>query len=400
MRTIAAATILLVSLLTLPVRAKDGRAAKLIEEGVRNYRAHQYSQAVSSLEKATRMDPSSAEAFLQLGNAYYHRAFQNGLPEKADRDDSQNAVDAYQTALALGATGDLYPVYHALAQCQDALGRYAESLASLKQAAKSNPKNPLPFLYAARLRQRQGETEMSAKNFRQGVDRAHRLGMYPAFSRLVRSDPMFSSLLADPRNRALIEESPSPEEPVRLAALPVKETKTYRDSLKDSAIPTFRPKPTDPRDPGIFAEMDRAYADFENQNHAGAIARYREVLETDARQGVLDAVQRSLVLERIGTSYRLMGLTEEAAGSLEKSVAEMPQNASAHYQLALVYSMEGRVGDALTSLNRSLDNAASAPDLRKTLLLAKTDPELDSVRDNPRYREILKSHATSLQPKR
>ena len=45
------------------------------------------------------------------------------------------------------------------------------------------------------------------------------------------------------------------------------------------------------------------------------------------------------------------------------------------------------------ALDLSLRNAPNIADLRKTLILARTEPELDAMRDMPGFNRILDQHS-------
>ncbi|HVE12599.1 MAG TPA: tetratricopeptide repeat protein [Elusimicrobiota bacterium] len=403
-----------------PAPRSPAQARRLVAEGIRQTQARQYSTAIAGLEKAVKMDDSSAEAFARLGDAYYKRAYEGKSTAGADKDDAQSAVDAFRTSLALDPAGrsitDLYGVHHALAQCYDVLGRRDDALAVLKVAAFESPKNPMPNLYAASLRMRMGDTALAAANFETSVKRAYRVQKVPELARLVRSDSSFSDLLSLPANQATLRayegaaggtmSEAQAEERSRSARAATgtdqpaetgmrdavaSRSAQLRDSIKGQAA-AQRADPRTAGDPEVYQILDKANNAFAAQRMAEAANYYRATLEADSKRGSLDEVQRSLVLERLGTAYRQQGATTEAARVLEGAVEQMPQNASAHYQLALCYATDGQLAKSLTSLNKALDAAPTKADLRKFMLLARTDSELEGARDLPKFDEILRAH--------
>jgi len=385
---------------------RKSKAGRLIVGGLKEFKAQRYSAAINRFEKATRTDSTSANAFFHLGNAYYHRAFSGGAPENADKDDARNAVDAYETALAiderLTSVKDPFLLYHGLAQSYDALGRYPDALKAIRSATKASRRNPMPHLYGARIRYKMRDFEMSQKNFYYSVRRARRVRAYPALAQLIKTDPMFSSLLTIPQNKLILEVYDA----LHNGTLTEEEAKErirgyrpYRDAL--SNLPTrkpgsFRTPDSDPRDPEVVRRIEEAHLAFNHERYRQAISAYQDALSVDSQKGTLDLVQKSLILERIGASYLNLGLAGEAVRVLRHAVRTMPNNSAAHYQLALAYSVNGELGNALSSLNRALDNATTLPQLRKTLLLARTDSEFEPLKELTRYREIIKSHSRKL----
>lgn len=388
------------------------KVAKVLAQGRQAERAQQYSRAITIYERATRIDGSSAEAFLHLGNAYFSRAFVRGTGS-VDKDDAQGAVDAYETALGLDpklkSVSNPYTLYHGLSQCREALGHYEKALAALKGAAKSNPDNPMPHLYGARIRAKLGEGEKASANLYWSVRRAMKLNMYPQLSKLIRTDPMFSALMGQPRNKIIMESFDAvsrgamTEEQAKERIRAAGTAEDLRDAVRD--VPTLsgsRPKSIDVPsvDEAVMARIEDGHRAFEAGAYHDAAASYHAAISADKRRGTMDTVMRSIVYERLGASYRRLGHAGEASRVLAKAVESLPNNSSAHYEMALCMAIGGRPGESLSSLNRALDSAATVPQLRKTLIMAKTDPELAPVRDLPRFKLIVESHARKLSAKR
>lgn len=381
------------------------RAARLLAEGRQAERARQYSRAISLYEKATKLDPSSADAFFHLGNAYYARAYAVGTGDKADKDDSQAAADAYQTAAALDpkakAVRDPFTLYHSLAQSLETVGEYRKALEALKGASKHNPDNPMPHLYGARIRMKMSDPERATANLYWSIKRARKLNMYPQLARMIKADPRFSGLMSIPQSRVIVDSFDAVQsgaitedaavERIRLAG----EREGLRDAVSDRpSSRTSRPASMDApvTDPVVLQRIDDGHRAFEAGDFRQAVTDYQNALTADGPKGTMDAVLRSMVLERLGASYRHMGHAGEGIRVLTRAVETLPENSSAHYELALCFAAGGQPGAALSALNRALDTAGTLAQLRKTLLLSKTDPELASVREIPRYRLIIDSH--------
>src|SRR5581483_6460044 len=114
-----------------------------------------------------------------------------------------------------------------------------------------------------------------------------------------------------------------------------------------------------------------------------AIAAYAAAFQADRKKGTLETAERARILENAGTSYRQLGQTDDAVRLLKQAIQEDPGRAGAYYQLALAQSVAGRFQDALRALDKALASASTPAELRKTSLLARTDSELDPLRDLP-----------------
>ncbi|TPW18911.1 MAG: hypothetical protein FD126_3213, partial [Elusimicrobia bacterium] len=390
---------------------KSLKAARTLAEGRAAERAQQFSRAVALYEKATKQDPSSADAFFHLGNAYFGRAFQRA--DRADRDDAQAAVDAYETALGIDPTlksiRDPFLLYHGLSQSYETVGAYQKALGALKMASKNNPNNPMPHLYGARVRMKMGDTERASANLYWSVKRARALNMFPQLARMLREDAVFAGLMGIPQSKVILDSydavyrgaitEDQAKERIRNAA----EMGDMRDAVRD--VPnsrTSRPGSMDApvTDPVVLQRIDDGHRAFEAGNYQQAVTDYQSALTADGPKGTMDAVLRSMTLERLGSSYRHMGLAGEGVRALTRAIETLPENSAAHYELALCLAAGGRPGEALSALNRALDTAGTLAQLRKTLILSKTDPELASVRDIPRYRLIVESHERKMTARR
>lgn len=386
--------------------------AKLLAQGRQAERAQQYSRAVAVYERATRADPNSAEAFVHLGNGYFARAFQRGI-ESVDKDDAQSAVDAYETALGLDASlksvADPYILYHGLAQCQESLGHYEKSLQALKGATKASPNNPMPHLYGARVRYRMRDFKRASANLYWSVRRARKLNMYPQIARLIQKDAMFAGLMSLPANKVVMDsfdalhrgELTEAQAKERIRAFGASDD--FRDAVRDvPTSQTSRPRSLDRPtiNEAVISRVEEGHRAFDAGAFNEAVTAYRDALSLDAKKGTMDEVMKSLVFERLGSSYRQMGHAGEAARILARAVSVLPNNSSARYELALCLAAGGRPADALTELNGALDTAGTVAQLRKILILSKTDPDLNAVRDLPRFKAILDSHQSRLAARR
>jgi tetratricopeptide (TPR) repeat protein len=141
-------------------------------------------------------------SYFHLGYAHYQRGFSSGNPETADAQDASSAVSAYQTALAIdpGLASLDHPsrLYESLGLCYEALDLPEKAAAAYKQAIAVAPGNPLPSLYAARLRCARHELGPCEKNFDLAVKKAAENGRREKLLDLARGFRLFKPLFNSP----------------------------------------------------------------------------------------------------------------------------------------------------------------------------------------------------------
>ncbi len=381
------------------------KAGRTVVAGIQAMKEGNHSKAVVIFERAVKQDSRWSNAHFHLGNAYYHKAFAQGSPERADKDDASLAIDALETAIALDpkmqSIRQPHKLHHALGQCYEAIGRHDEALAAIKQAALTSPRNPMPFLYGARLRHKMRDYVMSTKNFYSSVMRAQRIRSYPQLSKLVRSSGLFVPLLSIPQNRLILDAMDAVSEGTLTLGEAKERIRTgdrsdMRDALADQPsasvqLPQVVRRPETRQDPDVLKAVELGHLAFNVRRYRESIKHYQAAFDLDHQRGTMDAVQKSLLLERIGASYRSLGLANESIRVLEEAVQTMPENSTAYYQLALAHASTGKSAEAMSFLKRSLETARSMAEMRKTLLLAKTDTEFESLYEKPRFAEIVKA---------
>ena len=257
----------------------------------------------------------------------------------------------------------------------------------------------MPPLYLAELELRRGSARSSAESLLEAVERARKAHTYAALSRLVRRHPQFAALAQAPRTVILLHDYDDVEKgvlPLAAARERAEDRFAMRDSLNDlprGAADRSRTRILAAGDKRVLGLIEDADDDFKWHKYRQALAGYRAAFEADRRRGTLTGAERARVLENAGVAYRKLGQTDDAVTMLRRSIQEVPRTSSAYYQLALAQSAAGRFLDALNALDQSLRNAPNTAELRKTLLLARTDAELDSMRDMPGFSQILDEHS-------
>lgn len=371
---------------TAPKLDKD--AARYMSLGLGNLERGEYSAAISSLSKAVRRQGSVSSYFL-LGWAHYQRGFKGGSVEGADKDDAQSAIDAFSMALSLDPKARELPdpsrLHFALAMCQEAVEDYDSAIDSYKNAFRAAPNKALIPLHAARLRFKMKDADKARNNLDIAHQKAAKHGQLRALQAAARKDPSFRVMLASPMHRRAL--GIVMEEDTMVASNDVASGE-MRDALRDQPA-----KAAPAQDPEVLDKVAQGNLEFKFRRFGAAIDAYQDALDLDAERQTLGSAQKAQVWEKIGTAYNKTGQSEMAIGALKKALHENPMNPSAHYQVALALAVSGKTQSALGALKESFSAAVNPADLRRFVLMSKTDVELEAVRDLPEFRATVGQYA-------
>jgi tetratricopeptide (TPR) repeat protein len=360
----------------------DKVAAHLMSEGLGDMNRGEISAAISLFTHAAQRQPS-VQAYFLLGWAHYQRGFKQGTVETADRDDAQSAIDAYEMALSrdpkLAALPDRSRLYFSLALCEEAAGSYERALNSYKMALQSAPEKALIPLNAARLRLKMKDPEKALSNVQMALIKSRSAGQEKALREIART-PAYAPLMADEQIRATLGVTDAE----MVAANDIK-GEELRDAVRDAPARAAPP----PQDSAVLDKISQADLDAKYRRYAEAVSGYQAALELDRRSRTLSTAQSASIEERIGAAENKVGRSDEAVAALRESLRLNPRDAEANYQLALAYAVAGKTATALRSVKDAFGCAASPSELRRYVLLAKTDQELAAVRDLPAFHAAL-----------
>ncbi|MBI4375677.1 MAG: tetratricopeptide repeat protein [Elusimicrobia bacterium] len=387
MRIVCAA--LLALALSLPAGAALSAAQIHIQAGVRHFDRGEFGLAIEQFGRSMRARGGSAAYFL-LGYSHFMRGFAGGSPENADRQDSTEAIAAFSLAVALDpelkAVTEPYRLYLSLALCHEALGASEKAIAAYSKAFELAPRNPLIPLYAARLRFSRNETDKSIANLNRALETARRNGKERELIDFISRHPMFSLMRRSRPHQELLRPSEQESETMVVQAESRADMFGLRDSVRSEAsVVAEFPK----RDKAVLDKLGEANVAFRSQRYADALEAYSKALVLNEASGVLGPGQVAFIHERMGTASYRLGLSQDAVSWLRRSVHSLPFNPSAYYQLALAYSVQGRFHEAMKALREALSTAPSVPELRKYMMLARTDGELEPLRDLPGFQSML-----------
>jgi tetratricopeptide (TPR) repeat protein len=355
---------------------------KLMSEGLGELQRGEYSAAITALNKAVRKQGSVSTYFL-LGWAHYQRGFKQGSVETADRDDAQSAIDAYGMAISmdpkLKELPDASRLYFSLALCDEAVQSYDKSLEAYKSALRLAPNKALIPLNAARLRLKMKDEDKAMSNVAMAMDKAQKTHREGALISAVQKDPAFALLLANRSMRRLLGVA-APKEGTMVATNADFRGEEMRDAVRDT------PRASAPaQDPKVLDKIASGDEEFKFRRYQNAVAAYDAALELNSKALTLTPSQIAGLYEKIGTAYNKVGESSQAILSLQKSLQQNPMNAGAHYQIAIAYAMDGKTAAGLHALKECFSSTGDPAELRRYVLLAKTDTELEAVRDLPGF---------------
>lgn len=322
---------------------------------------------------------NTASSYFRIGWEHYQRGFRQGAPETADRDEAQAAVAAYAMAIAtdpkLSGLPDASRLYFSLALCQEALGDYEAAMTSYKAALQAAPGKAVIAAHAARLRLKMKDSQQAVTDLQMAIEKARANGQEDALLTALREEPAFAALRADDVTGRMIGVAPRRAE---VAAVDVS-GEEMRDAISDA--PRSAPK----ADSGVLEKIAQANVEFRFRRYASAASAYHDALAMNQERLTLSPAQVAAVYEKIGTSYNKLGQAEQAIHFLRKALQQNPADASAHYQIALAYAMSGDNLRAVHALNEAFASASGKTELRRLVMMAKTDAELEAVRDLPGF---------------
>lgn len=384
-------------------KAKSSHAAAeakaLVKAGLSHLEDQNYDAAISNFSKATKEGAESATYFL-LGYAHYQRGFRAGAPETADKEDAMQTINAYAMAVTLDpeleTVSEPYRLYHSLALSYEAVQSYDKAIEAYKMAFQAAPENPLLPLYASRLRYRMGDMPKATDNLALSLKKAKATNKDKALVKMIKTNPLFSMLAGNPALRESTGDDS--EAPITIAQAAFTAGEEFRDSVRSApdnrtqmmaaALPAAHP--------AVMEQLASADEQFRFRRYSAAIDRYNEALKLDERVASLSQTQLAILYERMGTSYNKMGGSAQAVRALQRSLQQMPNNTAAHYQIALAYAVAGKTSESLRALTEAFTSAPSAGELKRYMLLAKTDVELEAVRDHQGYAGLMSQYSDRL----
>jgi serine/threonine protein kinase/tetratricopeptide (TPR) repeat protein len=311
-------------------------------------------RAITSFEAATRHDPEYARAWAALGGAYGLKGSFMSIQDLVLK-----AVEMEERALAIDP--DLSDAHMWLGSALLNLGRVDEAIASIRQALRLDPENGQAY---------------------QGLARAYWVGKgdfaaaIPQFQRAIELNPEagYSYLQLG----LLLSWEGRYEEAERVCRRAVELQDEYLSGNAGLQV--------------VGANARLGYVFYLQGRYQDAIREYERGLAFVASSDHALKERSSIELNaKLGSAYHRLGRTEDAnrffhraLKTFDTRLANGADDPFTRYYIACVLALRGEADRALESLERV---SAAFPSL--TAARARRDPDLDSLRGDPRFLSIL-----------
>jgi serine/threonine protein kinase/tetratricopeptide (TPR) repeat protein len=332
-------------------------AYEALTKGVLNVRVESHEaldRAAYLFERAVRLDPTYARAHLELGSAWANKAEYLTLPELHER-----ALASIRRAIELRP--GFVRAWRELGWVLVALGREDEGIEAIQRALELDAEDAGALGAMARAYfVGKAEFRRAAGFFERALARNPQGGWYAL--QLAHCYALLGDYAPGEATAAraveLQEASLSGQEKVRI----------------------------------IGAYMRRGHLAALQQRFGEAVEQFQR--ELAFLQRIDHALRSRIIIElhmRLGAAHRRLGDTEPAAAALEVARNAFEQRTRlgadepfTRYYAACVYALCGQTEEALACLEKA---ARMRP--RFTIARARTEPELESLRDEPRMRALL-----------
>ncbi len=310
-------------------------------------------RAIYLLEKASEIDPLYARAWAALGAAYDLKGSFLSIPEL-----SHKAIEFEKKAIELNPR--LSQAHQLLGGAYNSIGRYDEAIASIKQALRLDPDNSSAHMSLARAYWiGKGMIDEGIKELERAVSINPEAGYaYLQLGTLY--------VLTGKYERA--------ESACRKAVVLQEQFISGKQGLQVV---------------GAYARLGYVY--YRQGRYQEAIREYQREMEflSSSDHALRD---RSLIElnQKLGAAYLRSGSLEEAARyfkhalkKYEERVAKGADDPYTKYYVACLHALKGDADNAIKQLSDTMAHLGPLNALR-----ARTDPDFDSIRDDPRFVEI------------
>jgi len=303
-----------------------------------------------SLELASNIPIQKARPHTNLGIALM------------DHNRVDEAIPHFERAVELAP--NVPPVHRNLGRALYRQGRLDEAIEQYRHALALKPKEVEFILELGSLLEKKGDLAGATELYegaRDNVEAASALGRVLAQQgKHYEALGVFRKVLADNPDRA----------EVHLGMGNIYVMQGRIDEARSAYDEALRIKPDYTAARSNLGDLAMKAGDIE-----GAISHYEQALSKCAGPVSL--------LNRLAQAHAVQGDYARATGYLEKVRDLQPDNAEAHYNIACVLARQGKVDEALDSLELSLKKGFSD----RTQLL--TDPDLEPVRESTRFRRLV-----------
>jgi non-specific serine/threonine protein kinase len=321
---------------------------------LRNGSRDSLDRSIYFFEKAVELDPDYAAAYAALSAAYDLKGSFLGIPEL-----SVKAIDFAKKAIELSPR--LTHAHQFLGGAYSSAGRYDEAIESIKEAVRLEPNNAGAHASLGRAYWvgkgmiDEGITELEhaiAINPQGGYAYLQLVFLHTILGNYQRAEAVAKRAI-DLQERYI-----SGQEGLQVVGAHTRLGYCYyRQGRYDEAI----------------AEYNREVEFLASSDHA---LRDRSMIELD---------------QKLGAAYFRKGMTEEAETHLKRALKKFDERLGrgaadpfTKYYIACLYALRGDADNAIKYLSESLERLGTLNTIR-----AKTDPDFESLKDDPRFRGII-----------
>ena len=376
-----------------------GRATILLE---RPDVAGNLARAEALLREATKRDPKFALAWARLGDTYWEN-----YKSSVDSKWASEAVNATNMALTLDQRQP--EVWIALAKINEGTGRREAALSALNKALELQPTSDEAHQLMGQILQGMGRRDEAKEQYLQAIElrpdywRHHSMlggfyysiGSYPeaiaAFTRVTQLAPDnargFHNLgavyyrIGDSRNALTNYEK-------ALAINPRPETRSgignihYDEGRYEAALAAFLEAAKGSENDGVLrGNVGDAYARLGRVEQARQA--WREAVRLEQQTLAVNPNDAN-TLARIALWEAKSGDRAASEGHITRALAIGAGDAEVLYYAAVVRALAGDTERALASLEQAVKSGYSAQ-------LAAKDRDLDTIRETPRFRDLVRS---------
>jgi serine/threonine-protein kinase len=390
-----------------PVATADEAYLEGIGYSQRDDTAANLAKEIDALERATKADPNFTSAYVALSVAYQHnyrgtkdRQYLDRAREYAEKgisldDSSASAHAASGAVLSLGGDQEgairefrralaLDPVnveaLRQLAAAYDVSGRTVDAEATYRKAVDSRRSDWLTLAELGAFHYNHQQYAEAEKDYRAAVALApdnptHHRNLGGVYTALGRFPDTERELLKS------IELNPSSSAYSNLAAVYIYEAR-YRDAIYASQKALALLPPRIARAYSIWGNLGDAYRYTPDQAEKAADA-YRHAIDQIEQQLAFDPDNAGL-LASVAEYAAKMGDHKSALDAIGRAMRFAHGSRRVSFQAALVYEITGSRERALAALGDAIRGGYSLDEIAR-------EPELAELRQDPRYKQILKT---------
>ena len=289
-----------------------------------------YGEAITELKRAISLAPSSDDAYRRLGSAYLSSG------------NSALAIEAYQKSVELNSY--FWVNQNELGNAYFQMGEYSKALQAFQQVTVLAPDVDAGYENIGNVYSQQGKYQEAI----------------PYYQKALQIEPYYSTYSNLGTAYFFLKQYPQAAE------------------MFEKAVEL------NPNDTAMMTNLGDAYRG-EGQ-HDKARATYQQAVSLGYKE-LQTNPQESDVMAQIALCYANLGDAQQAETFIKKARAIDKNNVNYIYNQAEIYALLGKTKEALSAFRESLEKKFPAE-------FAVADPNIDSLRSTPEFKELIKQYST------